>query len=134
MTKALRFILFALATCAAALLAYGSYIAWSFHYGIEAERSAFSSTAWNDKANVYAHSNDPGCVRGGMALDIIATGLLQKKSLTEIKSLLGEPDGTMADGVYFELGQCSGLGWHNSILKIYFNKNQEFAKAAIIRR
>lgn len=130
MAKALRFIA---ALCGASLIAYAGYLAWSFVYGVEAERSSFSPTAWKEKANVYAHSNDPGCVRGGMALDIVATKLLQGKQIAEVKSLLGEPDGTKEGQFYYELGQCSGHGWHNSILQVSFLNNQQVANAAILR-
>ena len=130
MAKAFRMIL---ALCVASLLAYPSYLVWSFYYGVEAKRSPFSPAAWKEKANVYAHSNDPGCVRGGMALDIVATDLLQGKSIAEVKSLLGEPDGTKEKQVHYELGQCSGHGWHNSILQVSFLNNEQVANAAILR-
>ena len=71
MAKALRF---TVAFCGASVIAYAGYLAWSFAYGVEAERSPFSPAAWKEKANVYAHSNDPGCVRGGMALDLAPFG------------------------------------------------------------
>ena len=130
MAKALRF---TVAFCGASVIAYAGYLAWSFAYGVEAERSPFSPAAWKEKANVYAHSNDPGCVRGGMALDIVATKLLQGKQITEVKSLLGEPDGTKEGLFYYELGQCSGHGWHNSILQVSFLNNQQVANASILR-
>ena len=133
MKKALRITLITLATCMAVLLAYGSYIAWSFHFGVEAERTPFSPVAWKERSNVYEHNSDPGCIRGGMALDIVATNLLQGKSITEVKLLLGEPDGTMEEGVYYELGQCSGLGWHDSVLLVDFRNNQQVTNAKIIR-
>lgn len=131
MAKALRIPLITLAICVACVVAYGSFVAWSFYYGVEAERTAFSPETWKEKANVYAHNSDPGCVRGGMALDIVATNLLEGKSITEVKSLLGEPDGTEEEEFYYELGQCSGLGWHNSVLQVRFRNNQQVTNAAI---
>ena len=130
MAKALRI---TLAACMAVLVVYGSYIAWSFYYGVEAESTTFSPAAWKEKANVYAHNSDPGCVRGGMALDIVATDLLQRKSIFEVKALLGEPDGKKEQGIYYELGQCSGLGWHNSVLQVAFSSNQQVTNASILR-
>jgi hypothetical protein len=130
LAKALRFVL---AFCGASLIAFSGYIAWSFHYGVEAERSPFSPAAWKEKGNVYAHSNDPGCVRGGMALDIVATKLLQGKSITEVKSLLGEPVGTKQEQFYYELGQCSGFGWDNSVLQVSFLNSQQVTNAVILR-
>jgi hypothetical protein len=133
MTKALRITLKALAICVAVLLAYGGYTAWSFYFGVEAERTPFSPVAWEERSNVYAHNSDPGCIRGGMALDIVATNLLQGKSITEVKLLLGEPDGKKEEGVYYELGQCSGLGWHDSVLLVDFRNNRQVTNANILR-
>lgn len=90
MAKTLRI---ALIAAAGAVFTYGGFLAWSFHYGVEAERTPFLSAVWKEKAAVYAHGSDPGCVRGGMALDIVATRLLDEKPVAEVKSLLGEPDG-----------------------------------------
>jgi len=68
-----------------------------------------------------------------MALDIVATDLLQRKSIFEVKALLGEPDGKKEQGIYYELGQCSGLGWHNSVLQVAFSSNQQVTNASILR-
>ncbi|WP_157670120.1 hypothetical protein [Chitinibacter sp. GC72] len=133
MLKVLQIIKITLAAFVAVILAVGSYIAWSFYYGVTAERTTFSPTAWKEKANVYEHSSDPGCVRGGMAIDIVTTNLLRDKSITEVKLLLGEPDVTKEAKVYYELGQCSGHGWHNSVLLVSFQDNQQVSSAAILR-
>ncbi|MDP2868230.1 hypothetical protein [Methyloversatilis sp.] len=130
MVKALRF---ALAFCGASIIAFTGYLGWSFHYGVEAERSPFSAAAWKQKENVYAHSNDPGCVRGGMAIDIVSTKLLQEKSIAEVKLLLGEPDKEKQEQVYYDLGQCSGFGWENSILQVSFSNGQRVTNAIILR-
>lgn len=115
------------------LFAFSGFLLWSFYYGIEAERTPFSPAKWKEKGNVYAHSSDPGCVRGGMALDIVAAKLLHGKLITEVKSLLGDPDGTGEAAAYYELGQCSGLGWHNSVLQVHFSGNQQVTNAIILR-
>ena len=114
------------------LITYAAYLAWSLAYRVAAEQQPFSSEAWKEKASVYAQSNDPACVRGGMALDIVASKLLQGRAIAEVKSLLGGPD-SIKDGLFnYELGQCSGLGWHNSILQISFLNNQQVDSAAIV--
>jgi len=130
MAKALRI---AFTAAVGGVLAYSGFLAWSFHYGVEAERTPFSAVAWKEKANLYAHSSDPGCVRGGMALDIVATNLLDGKPIPEVKSLLGEPDGAKGSTVYYELGQCSGFGWHNSVLQVNFSDKQQVINAVILR-
>jgi hypothetical protein len=68
-----------------------------------------------------------------MALDIVATKLLQGKSITEVKSLLGEPVGTKQEQFYYELGQCSGFGWDNSVLQVSFLNSQQVTNAVILR-
>lgn len=130
MWKVLRIILVLSVGC---LLAYVGYLAWSFYYGVEAERSPFLPAAWKNKANVYAHNSDPGCVRGGMALDIVATNLIQGKSITEVQSLLGEPYETRKSGIRYELGQCSGHGWHSTVLQVNISSNQQVTNAVILR-
>lgn len=134
MAKLFRITLILIAVGVAGLTAYICFLVWSFHYGVEATRVPFSPTVWKKKANVYAHNNDPGCVRGDMALDIIATDLLNGKTVAAVKYLLGEPDGIAGNGMYFELGQCSGLGWHNSILQINFQNNRQVSDVVIIKQ
>lgn len=134
MMKALRILLRIVAACAAAVGAYGIYIVWSFYFGVEAERSAFSAATWKERANVYAHNSDPGCVRGGMALDIVATDLLKGKSISAVKALLGNPDGTKGKEIYYELGQCSGLGWHDSVLQVALSNDELVTNVSISRR
>jgi hypothetical protein len=130
MAKARQIILAISASC---FVACSSFLLWSFYYRVEAEQTPFSPTKWKEKANVYALSNDPGCVRGDMALDIVAANLLYGKLITEVKSLLGEPDETKEFGVYYELGQCSGFGWYNSVLQVNFGRNQQVSNAVILR-
>ena len=129
MAKALRI---TLTLMFAGLLTFIAFLVWSFHYGVSAEKTEFSSKAWKNSADIYAHSNDPGCIRGGMAIDILESELLHGKSITEVKSLLGEPAlGTNAL-LSYELGQCSGFGWHNTLLGVSFNSEGEFLSASIV--
>lgn len=109
------------------------YLVWAYYFAIEAERAPFSATAWQEKANIYALSNDPGCVRADMALDIIATELLLGKTVAEITQLLGEPDSTSTSSLIYELGQCSGLGWLSSVLAIQINTAEQAHNIRILR-
>ncbi len=119
-----RYFRIVLAFFAVIILAFFGYLGWSFYFGVEATRSSFVSGTWKEKAHVYAHNNDPGCVRGDMALDLVAINLLQGRSTAEVKSLLGEPDGVKEKQLNYELGQCSGYGWYNSILEVSFRDDQ----------
>lgn len=120
-------------TTAIAVVALGLTFAWSFHFGTEAERTKFIPTEWKERASFYAYSNDPGCVRGDMALDIVSTDILIGKTVTETKSLLGEPNKSNADALHYELGQCSGFGWYESELVVVLSKSQRVSKAKITR-
>jgi len=120
-------------TAVSGLLVSAGCIAWSYHYGVATARTPFLPSVWKEKADVYAQSSDPGCVRGGMALDLIASGLLIGKPRSAVARLLGEPSGTEEAGTYYELGQCSGWGWHDSVLWIDFNRQHQVIDAAILR-
>lgn len=120
-------------TTVIAIVALGCALAWSYNFGIEAERTAFIPAKWKERANIYAYSNDPGCARGDMALDIVATDMLVGKTITEITALLGEPNKSSADALFYELGQCSGFGWYESELVVILSKSQLVSKAKIAR-
>ena len=120
-------------TTAIAIVALGLTSAWSYHFGTEAERTEFIPTEWKERASVYAYSNDPGCVRGDMALDIVATDILIGKTVTDTRALLGEPNKSSAGALYYELGQCSGFGWYESELVVTFSKSQRASKTEITR-
>lgn len=131
MPKALRI---AAIAAVGGILACCGFLAWSFYYGVDAERTTFSSVVWKERANVYAHGNDPGCVRGGMAIDIVSTNLLHGRLISEVISLLGEPDGKQDSIIHYELGQCSGFGWANSELQVNLSERQQVIDAVILRR
>ena len=74
-----------------AIVALGCALAWSYNFGTEAERTAFIPAKWKERANVYAYSNDPGCIRGDMALDIVATDMLiGKTGRTQVRCLASQ--------------------------------------------
>ncbi len=130
MTRASRITFIAVAI---GIITLASLLIWSFYFNIEAERTTFSPIEWKEKVDVYTHSNDPGCVRGGMALDIIATDTVHRMPINDVASLLGEPDGKKESNIFYELGQCSGFGWQSTILQVNFN-NEGLATNAVILR
>jgi hypothetical protein len=64
--------------------------------------------------------NDPGCVRGGMALSLIRTGALLKLTRVEVVGLLGAPDEGAAEALRYGLGQCH-WDWRQSLLVFSFS-------------
>ncbi|MCZ8252046.1 MAG: hypothetical protein O9318_06225 [Hylemonella sp.] len=93
---------------------------WSFKYPSHTAEP-FDAKAWKSAAPVYGASNDPGCVRGGMALTLIETELLAEKSPAAVTELLGEPERKSASSWRYQLGQCSGYGWSDSELWVDFD-------------
>lgn len=115
------------------LIALIGWLMWFFHFGVDATAEHFEANVWNERANVYALSNDPGCVRGGMAVDLLKRNLLLAKSFTEVNALLGRPDRWESTSIVYELGQCSGFGWDSSILRVGFDENRTVNRARIER-
>lgn len=95
-------------------------VAWEFNFGVDAKAEPFNSLAWIEKSTQLNLIDDPGCVRGGMALDLINKDLLTGYNSNQIIETLGPPYKKAESKIYYELGQCSGLGWHYSVLVIDF--------------
>ncbi|WP_181880994.1 hypothetical protein [Crenobacter cavernae] len=93
----------------------------------------FDTHKWRRNTDIYAATNDPGCVRGGMALDLIEKGSLVGKTHSEIFLLLGRPDRSENRVLTYELGQCSGFGWHNSLLIVGFEAGDKVSYARFTR-
>jgi hypothetical protein len=115
-------ILFVLLATGAMTVSIAS-LAWSYYFGVTSEAEPFSSSNWIELSNPYKITNDPGCVRGGMAVDLIQKEILKGKTTEQALEILGNPDHISDSTFSYELGQCSGLGWHNSILVIKFMSN-----------
>jgi hypothetical protein len=109
----LGFLLVVLATTAALL--------WVYRQPTHPPET-FDAQGWKAAVPVYGASADPGCVRGGMAQDLIDRQLLVGKSAAQVRELLGEPDGRRSATAWtYELGQCSGWGWSDSVLLLEFD-------------
>jgi hypothetical protein len=110
-----------LLSLAGAVLVLAGWLFWS-HRQPTHPAEPFDARAWQAAAPVYQASADPGCVRGGMAQDLIDRQLLVGKSAAQVRELLGEPDGRRSATAWtYELGQCSGWGWSDSVLLLEFD-------------
>ncbi|WP_304013041.1 hypothetical protein [Methyloversatilis discipulorum] len=76
--------------------------------------------------------NDPGCVRGGMALSLIRTGALLKLTRVEVVGLLGAPDEGAAEALRYGLGQCH-WDWRQSLLVIRFGPTGRTSSVGIMK-
>jgi hypothetical protein len=98
-------------------------LTWSYYFDVASDTEPFSSSKWIELSSPYKNTNDPGCVRGGMALDLIEKEIIKGKTPKQVSETLGNPDKASGSTFSYELGQCSGLGWHSSILVIKFINN-----------
>ncbi|QPF73179.1 hypothetical protein G8A07_09755 [Roseateles sp. DAIF2] len=98
--------------CAALVVGVIAYDISAF----DAQRAAFSSSAWRELRPALAETADPGCVLGPMARDLMDSGELNGKAAGQVIQLLGEPDGREGIALIYGIGQCHGWGWHHSEL------------------
>ena len=120
------------AIAAAVLVAVSAAFVWSFN-SFGAERSHFSVQAWKQKRiDAYA-SNDPGCVLGGLAEDIIRKGLMNNQPKPTVVAQLGEPDEEHAALIVYAVGQCHGWGWHQSELVLRLSAGGTVSEAELRR-
>lgn len=83
--------------------------------GVRPQRASFDAAAWRTTAQVLEETNDPGCYRGGMAVDLIQTRALLGKTATEVIALLGDPESSDGLWIYW-VGQCGRLWEHNALV------------------
>jgi hypothetical protein len=97
-----------------------AYLLWRDFQGFEAKPVVFDQKQWmlgRDQLK-QRWSNDPGCVLGGMALQLHQSNQLLGMPYRELYILLGSPDSAGDKAFLWELGQCHAGGWAHSQLKI----------------
>ncbi|MFN7569841.1 MAG: hypothetical protein ACK5TK_00080 [Betaproteobacteria bacterium] len=97
-----------------------------------AERTAFNRDAWLAVRHLEG-VGDPGCYRGGMALDLVKSGQLIGKGLAEVEATLGAPTSRTPTSWRYALGQCTGFGWEHSLLVVRFGSSPSVTEAHIRR-
>lgn len=88
-------------------------------YAARPQRESFDSSAWKARASILAETNDPGCFRGGMAIDLIETKALLGATATDVVSRLGNPESSDGSWTYW-VGQC-GRVWQDNALVVTFD-------------
>lgn len=86
---------------------------------IHAEAEPFDRQQWRAR-QAEARQNDPGCVRGGMALSLVRNGRLDNSTRSAVLALLGDADETGDRQLHFSLGQCH-WDWQHSALVVRFD-------------
>jgi len=82
---------------------------------------AFNSEEWKERSNEFL-TNDPGCVRGGMALGLMDSRILIGLDKLAVLDLLGHPNRASATSLGYNLGQCH-WDWKASLLEISFDNS-----------
>lgn len=90
----------------------------------------FSPTAWREAALEGSEPYESSCARGSMALDLIDQEILPGKSEQQVMALLGAPDEKGAGYWTYHLGECPGLGWNDSDLRVQFEAGSTLVKNA----
>lgn len=93
-------------------------VVWYFQSPLVAEEP-FDAVRWQ-RLRDQSQLNDPGCVRGGMALTLVRTDTLFRHTRAEVIALLGAPDEGAAETLRYGLGQCH-WDWRHSLLVIGFD-------------
>jgi hypothetical protein len=103
---------------------------WSSFYEVIETQRPFDRSEWL-AAPHRDTSADPGCYRGGMALDVVRSARLIGKDAAYTESVLGPPEGRSPGVWHYSIGQCTGFGWHNTDLLIHFDSRFMVTKAEV---
>jgi len=94
-----------------------------FHHftSLQVQAEPFDKHQWRNRQTA-AQQNDPGCVRGGMALTLLRNKSLNNRSRAQVLEQLGEADEKHQGQLHYSLGQCH-WDWRHSALVITFDAN-----------
>lgn len=96
---------------------------------VRPERESFDSAAWKARTDALEETNDAGCVRGGMAVDLVETGALVGATATDVVSRLGNPESSDGSWTYL-MGQC-GRWWEKNALVITFDASARVKEVVV---
>ena len=88
---------------------------------VRAAEEPFDAGRWQ-RLREQVQLNDPGCVRGGMALAVVRTDMLLRLARAEVIARLGAPDEGVAETLRYGLGQCH-WDWRHSALVVGFDSS-----------
>jgi len=89
----------------------------------------FDPLVWKQPAD---SPSDPACVRSTMALDLVEKGVLDGKSAQQVTELLGMPHEQGKGYWSYHLGQCPGMGWNDSDLRLAFDEGMTRVQGATV--
>lgn len=117
----------------ASVVSVAAFTVVGFRYvtSVHEPEESFVAEQWVSR-RAQVQLNDPGCVRGGMALSLIRTGALLKLTRVEVVGLLGAPDEGAAEALRYGLGQCH-WDWRQSLLVIRFGPTGRTSSVGIMK-
>jgi hypothetical protein len=96
-----------------------------------AKAVSFNQRLWLE-ASSRDQENDPGCYRGGMAMELVDKRLLNGKTGPELISLIGVPSNSSAGSWTYPVGQC-GMLWEHFHLRVDVGPEGEVIGAAVVK-
>jgi hypothetical protein len=124
-TAPIRALKLTAAVIGVAVLTGVAYVAWVVS-SPTAKPLPFDPIQWKKSAALDL-SNDPGCFRGGMALELANSKLLVGKTSSEVIALLGDASKVTAGVWSYSVGQC-GFGWEHNELALTFGAEDKVAQ------
>lgn len=110
------------------LLSFIALLYW-FFTGIHAEHQNFDASVWMSLRE-SSEMNDPGCIRGGMAIHLVNEKVLLGLSKEELLVMLGSPSDSQPQLVSYALGQCH-WDWKHSELAVRIDATGKVTDAEI---
>lgn len=117
-----------LAVAGSTFLTLTAVMVHSCFTSVQVERQSFDSASWK-KLHDAALLNDPGCVRGGMALDLLKSKVLLGLRSEQVFAVLGRSE-TSEPELRFPLGQCH-WDWKHSDLVVEFGPQRKVTSTEI---
>ena len=96
-----------------------------------AKAVSFNQRLWIE-ASSLDKENDPGCYRGGMAMELVEKHLLNGKTVPELISLIGVPSNSSSGSWTYPVGQC-GMLWEHFHLRVDIGSEGKAIGAAVVK-
>lgn len=93
-------------------------VVW-YAQSVGAAEEPFDAARW-PRLRDQVRLNDPGSVRGGMALALVRTDAMPRRTRAEVIARLGVPDEGAAETLRYGLGQCH-WDWRHSAVVVGFD-------------